>query len=185
MFLTTSDFPFTATCERNWQAIRAEYEVIPSDRLLHWPERSLYDFGWRAFPMIALGQRFAENAALCPKTMNVLRSIPKLVNAGFSLFESGTHVQPHVGYTSSVYRFHLGLKIPETCGLRVGDQVRCWEEGKLLGFDDMVEHSAWNDSVEHRVVLLFDVLRPGAEMEITPSAMQAVQDYLDALQGAR
>jgi hypothetical protein len=26
------------------------------------------------------------------------------------------------------------------CGMRVGDQVRCWEEGKAILFDDCYEH---------------------------------------------
>jgi aspartyl/asparaginyl beta-hydroxylase (cupin superfamily) len=38
--------------------------------------------------------------------------------------------------------------------------VRTWEEGKLLIFDDTIEHEAWNDSGEDRIVLIFDIWRP-------------------------
>ena len=38
--------------------------------------------------------------------------------------------------------------------------MRTWEEGKLLIFDDTIEHEARNDSNEDRVVLIFDTWRP-------------------------
>ena len=55
---------------------------------------------------------------------------------------------------------HLPLVVPENCLLRVGNQERAWEEGKLLIFDDSVEHEARNGGKETRIVLLFDIWRP-------------------------
>src|SRR5438445_11051096 len=81
MFLNVHDYAFASTFERRWTTILAEYESIPADRLVHWPERELYDFGWRAFPLIALGQTISTHAALCPETMrfrNALLSFPLL-----------------------------------------------------------------------------------------------------------
>lgn len=42
----------------------------------------------------------------------------------------------------------------------MGNEVREWEVGKLLVFDDTIEHEAWNDSDQDRVVLIFDIWRP-------------------------
>ena len=42
------------------------------------------------------------------------------------------------------------------CGICIGDQVRAWEEGKCLVFDDAYEHSVWNRTEEERVLLLVD-----------------------------
>lgn len=42
------------------------------------------------------------------------------------------------------------------CGIRIGDQVRAWEEGKCLVFDDAYEHEVWNRTEEERVLLLVD-----------------------------
>jgi beta-hydroxylase len=42
----------------------------------------------------------------------------------------------------------------------VGEDVRHWEEGKSLIFDDTFNHEVWNDTDETRVVLFVDVLRP-------------------------
>ena len=64
---------------------------------------------------------------------------------------------------SGVLRYHLGLIIPEprtSCRIRVGSDVRTWEEGKSLIFDDSNPHEAWNDSDCYRVVLFVDFLRP-------------------------
>jgi aspartyl/asparaginyl beta-hydroxylase (cupin superfamily) len=55
---------------------------------------------------------------------------------------------------------HLPLIVPPDCRFRVGNEVREWEEGKLLIFDDTIEHEAWNESDEDRIVLIFDIWRP-------------------------
>ena len=104
------------------------------------------------------------------------------MSAGFSLLGAGARIHPHQGYTASVYRFHLGIKVPPECGLQVADKVKTWTEGKVLAFDDTSVHSAWNKSDCDRALLLVDVLRPGAELEVTPSALQALEGYLRATQ---
>jgi len=55
---------------------------------------------------------------------------------------------------------HLPLIVPPDCRLRVGNEVRLVEAGKMLIFDDSIEHEAWNDSDETRVILLFEIWRP-------------------------
>jgi beta-hydroxylase len=94
-----------------------------------------------------------------------VEQIPGLTTAGFSWMSPGTHIKPHVGYSSAVLRCHLGLVIPSDCKLRVGSETRGWQEGKTLVFDDTVEHEAWNRSDKDRVVLLLDFKRPGAEFQ--------------------
>jgi len=51
----------------------------------------------------------------------------------------------HRGPYKGVLRYHLGLKIPEPrsgCRIRVGEDVRHWEEGGSLLFDDTFDHEA-------------------------------------------
>merc|ERR1712032_488461 len=43
------------------------------------------------------------------------------------------------------------------CGLRVGQQVRVWEERRLLAFNSTRNHEAWNFSGDLRAVLLVDL----------------------------
>jgi aspartyl/asparaginyl beta-hydroxylase (cupin superfamily) len=78
----------------------------------------------------------------------------------FSMLKAGAHIGAHTGMHNTRLVCHLPLIVPEGCRFRVGNEVREWETGKLLIFDDTIEHEAWNDSDEDRVVLIFDVWRP-------------------------
>jgi beta-hydroxylase len=117
------------------------------------------------FGLYAFGKRLEDNCRLCPETVRVVETIPGLTTAGFSRLEPGTHIKPHVGYASNVLRCHLGLVIPPDCALRVGTEVRAWQEGKCMVFDDTTEHEAWNRSEQVRIVLLLDFTRDGSVFE--------------------
>ena len=43
---------------------------------------------------------------------------------------------------------------------RVGDQIRHWETGQCMVFDDTYPHQVWNETDERRVVLFLDIQRP-------------------------
>ena len=38
--------------------------------------------------------------------------------------------------------------------------MREWQVGKLLVFDDTIEHEAWNEGAADRIILIFDIWRP-------------------------
>jgi beta-hydroxylase len=62
-----------------------------------------------------------------------------------------------------VLRYHLGLIVPGpagSCKIRVGNDVRSWQEGKSLIFDDSHPHEVWNECDSYRVVLFVDFVRP-------------------------
>jgi len=74
------------------------------------------------------------------------------------------------GPYKGVLRYHLGLIVPqdaEACRIRVGEDIRHWQEGKSMIFDDTFNHEVWNDTDETRVVLFVDVLRPLPEPDST------------------
>jgi beta-hydroxylase len=80
-----------------------------------------------------------------------------------SILSPGKHILDHRGPYKGVLRYHLGLIVPqdaEACRIRVGEDVRHWQEGKSMIFDDTFNHEVWNDTDETRVVLFVDVLRP-------------------------
>jgi len=86
-----------------------------------------------------------------------------MMTAMFSILSPGKHIPPHRGRFKGLLRCHLGLKVPEpkeNCRLRVGDDIRHWEEGKAILFDDTFNHEVWNDTDGQRVVLFIDVIRP-------------------------
>jgi len=122
----------------------------------------------------------------CPRTMEVMRSVPlphittRAPSILFSLLRPGARIPPHHGVLNARLICHLPLIVPDRCGFRVGNETREWEEGKLLVFDDSIEHEAWNDSDRDRVVLIFDVWRPElseADRRAITTMFEAIDDY--------
>jgi aspartyl/asparaginyl beta-hydroxylase (cupin superfamily) len=165
MFLDARQFPFTRLLESRLGELRREFEFLAHHQFLPWPESELYDRGWEVFGLWALGKRLDSNCRACPVTAETVESIPGLTTAGFSIMAPGTYIRPHVGYTNTVLRCHLGLIVPDGCGIEVDGETRHWEEGKCLVFDDTALHSAWNDSDSQRVILLIDFVRPGSRFD--------------------
>ena len=178
MFLNPTDFSFTQALEANWRIVLSELNALSMNSFMAFPERHLYTRqgetderrmvgkGWDVFGLYAFGREMKRNCRLCPETARLVRAIPDMTTAGFSRMEPGTHIKPHEGYSSAVLRCHLGLITPDACALRVGSQVKGWEAGKCLVFDDTTEHEAWNRSGSVRVVLLIDFKKPGATFEV-------------------
>ena len=70
-----------------------------------------------------------------------------------------TRIPAPTGVTNARLIVHAPLIVPQGCGFRVGNETRAWEPGKPFVFDDTIEHEAWNDSDQTRVVLIFDISR--------------------------
>ena len=121
-----------------------------------WSVLSLCENGWVAPD---LTQR-------CPRTWEAVLKAPLIRIPGmgpvviFSMLRAGAHIARHTGMYNMRLTCHLPLIVPPGCRFRVGNEVREWEEGKLLIFDDSIDHEAWNDGAEDRVVLIFDIWRP-------------------------
>jgi beta-hydroxylase len=178
MFHDPGEFPFCASLEASWHLIREEFLRLKPSDLMPWVEKNLYDQGWDVFGLYAVGKRQDAGCRLCPETTRLVEGIPRMTMAGFSRLAPGTHIKPHVGYTSTVLRCHLGLIVPDGCALRVGSETRTWEEGKCLVFDDTFEHEAWNRSTRDRTVLLIDFVKEGRSFESVTS--RALEDALRA-----
>lgn len=121
---------------------------------------------WSALFLAENGAIAEEVVARCPATWAAVQKAPLPFVTGmgptamFSLLRAGARINPHTGAFNTRLTCHLPLIVPPGCGFRVGNQLREWEVGKLLGFDDTVEHEAWNSGREDRVVLIFDIWRP-------------------------
>lgn len=163
MFIDPHGFAFVPELEAHWREIRNECAALPEDSFDPWVQREMYGHGWDVYGLIAFGQPIAAALALCPRTAAAIATIPGLTTAGFSRLSPGAHIQPHVGWVTTVYRAHLGLMVPDDCALRVGTETRAWREGEVVIFDDTTTHEAWNRSDRTRTVLLFDFTRPGCE----------------------
>jgi aspartate beta-hydroxylase len=78
----------------------------------------------------------------------------------FSLLAPRTRIPPHTGVANTRLVCHLPLIVPADCGFRVGATIREWKPGEAFVFDDTIEHEAWNDSDELRVVFICDLWAP-------------------------
>lgn len=138
---------------------------------------------WNALHLIRYGERDPVNAAACPETMAAFEgeaqpSIPGLgPNLMFSMLAPHTHIPAHHGVANFRVVCHVPLIVPEGCRFRVGADVREWQEGEPWIFDDTIEHEAWNDSDELRVVLIGDLWRP----ELDDDDRLVVRDLMAAM----
>jgi beta-hydroxylase len=167
----SSGFPFIATIEADWMKIRAELDDLLKHRAhlpaFHQisPDQHYISRGddWKVFILFGFGVPSERNCARCPETARLLRGVPGLQSAWFSILAPRYHIPRHRGVTKTLLRAHLGLIIPQgggRCAMQVGRQMVGWEAGKCLVFDDFYKHEVWNDTNEERVVLIFDFERP-------------------------
>lgn len=182
------DFPFIKTLENNWKAVLEELDSLLYDEAANnknhfdpWPETDIYTGTWDVFGLYYMGQKLEKNCTLCPKTTALIESTPGMTTAGFSALAPETEITPHVGYTDSVLRCHLGLIVPQpvegretllpTCALQVEQEIYTWVPGRAFVFDDTKLHSAWNYGDRTRFVLLIDFLKNATEpsLDLTPS----------------
>lgn len=170
-YFDSTMFPWAIDLEEHWEDIRRELDVV----LRRQPELpNIQDFSpgdtvltnddqWKTYFFRAYGIDFPGNMESCPRTTNLLKKIPGLQTAFFSILSAGKEIPPHRGPHNGVIRYHLGLKIPDPpnqCGITVGGVTAHWREGRGIFFDDTFFHSAWNHSKDVRVVLFVDVARP-------------------------
>jgi beta-hydroxylase len=164
-------FPWVKELEREWRIIRVELDGVlarkddlPNIQDITPDARAItVDEGWKTFIFIAYGVKSPPNIAHCPETWRLIKKIPGLKTAMFSIFEPGKRLPPHRGPYNGVLRLHLGLRVPlprDSAMIRIGTDTHTWEEGRALIFDDAYEHEAWNHTNEPRVVLFVDFLKP-------------------------
>ncbi|XP_022622201.1 aspartyl/asparaginyl beta-hydroxylase isoform X3 [Seriola dumerili] len=157
------------TLERNWKTIRDEaLAVMDQNTGLFIPEEeNLREKGeWGQYTLWQQGRKVANSCQGVPKTCSLLDRYPEATGCKrgqikFSVMQPGTHVWPHTGPTNCRLRMHLGLVIPKQgCRIRCTDQIREWEEGKVLIFDDSFEHEVWQDADSYRLIFIVDVWHP-------------------------
>ncbi|MDH4386117.1 MAG: aspartyl/asparaginyl beta-hydroxylase domain-containing protein [Caulobacter sp.] len=138
---------------------------------------------WTAFFLWKDGVAQSDAADRCPVTMAALRDVPLCAIEGrspsilFSRLKPGARIPPHHGFINARLIGHLPLIVPGACGFRVGNETRFWREGEAWLFDDTIEHEAWNDSDQDRIILIFDIWRP----ELTPAERDMVRGLFSAV----
>jgi aspartyl/asparaginyl beta-hydroxylase (cupin superfamily) len=168
-FYDPKEFPHLDVLTNNFITIKEELlNLLESNIEEQWLEtfphyvNSDKAKAWKVFSFIFFGMKIPYKAKHCPKTAELIYTIPDMISCDYSFLKPNSHIQPHKGYTKMVLRGHLPLVVPEghNCAIRVGNETREWKEGELMIFDDSFEHEAWNRSDKDRVILMFDIPNP-------------------------
>jgi beta-hydroxylase len=182
-----SHFPESQKLEDNYSLILAEYKNWLAHKIkaptmvelgLYGGNESISKLPWNTFKkaenevlqpldwtsiFLKLNKKtVVKNEAYFPQTIELLNTLPNVVNVFFSRMGPHSSITPHYGYQKGFLRYHLGLVIPEgqRCYLEVDGVKYHWKVGEGVVFDDMFLHAAVNPTDEMRVILFIDFYRP-------------------------
>jgi aspartyl/asparaginyl beta-hydroxylase (cupin superfamily) len=185
-----ADYPKLKLLEDGYETVRDECLALLSEGVKEritdvealgggYTDGGIHAIKWKSF-MFKSGDFIEQNCRMAPKTAAILRQIPGVYTAFFSILEPHQYVTPHFGYYKGFLRYHLGVIIPgnnadKTAWLRVNadkadndqddhsliekGERYYWKNGEGVVFDDTFLHDAANDSDEVRVVLWLDIKR--------------------------
>ena len=195
-------FPWHAELEKHTDTIRDELRGVLDDPIGVEPflgtndnqllnEQSLLagtrgQAQWNSFFFHRHGEVFEQNARRCPRTTEILGTLPLVHIRGhapevlFSIITPGSHILKHHGVTNTRLVTHLPLIIPEDCAISVGGVEHAWREGCCVTFDDTFEHEAWNRSDKVRAVMILDSWHPDlieAEREAIALLVGGIGDF--------
>jgi len=197
-FADTSHYDWVPKIEAGFDAMKAEALALLADHqgfesyMKATGERPQTDHhgllenpDWSTLYLWQNGAPVEEHISRCPILYQAIIDHAPLCHIGprapsimLSLLRPGAKIPPHTGMLNSRLICHLPLIVPPDCGFRVGSETIAWQEGKIIAFDDSVEHEAWNNSAFDRLVLIFDIWRPEitAEERAQITAMFAAVD---------
>jgi aspartate beta-hydroxylase len=175
-------FPWLGELEAATAMIREELRVAfgsgegfapyigfaPGEPVNQWQDLN-HSSRWSALFLWENGERNEAACAACPQTAALLERLPLAQQPGFaptvmfSALDPGTHIPPHTGSTNARLLVHLPLVVPGEALFRVGGETRQWREGEGWIFDDTLEHEAWNNCDQRRIILIFDIWSPFLE----------------------
>ncbi|MBS0570582.1 MAG: aspartyl/asparaginyl beta-hydroxylase domain-containing protein [Proteobacteria bacterium] len=180
----------TAAIRDEMNAVREQPHTLQPFLGEHTPEAMKAYLGgvenpvWNAYFFYRHGSRFDAHHEACPRTSAVLEALPTLVRIRehapevcYSVLTPGTHILKHRGVTNTRLVTHLPLIIPPNCAINVGGEEKVWQIGEVFGFDDSIEHEAWNRSDQTRVVMLMDVWNP----YLTPPECEAITTLIEGI----
>jgi aspartate beta-hydroxylase len=141
---------------------------------------------WNAYFLWKNGARVEKHCQRCPRTAALAEQLPliDIPSLGptvlFSALEPHAHIPTHTGSTNVRLIVHLPLIVPPGCRFRVANETREWREGKAWVFDDTIDHEAWNDSDQKRVIAMIDIWNPyltTAERDLVSQLLNGIRDF--------
>jgi len=168
-YLDRQRFPELDVLKDNWQVIREEAMRLFDEGYIRAAEKdndagfgSFFKKGWKRFYLKWYDKPLPSAETLCPKTVELVSSIPNVKGAMFALLPGGSHLNPHRDPFAGSLRYHLGLSTPNSddCRIYVDGQVYAWRDGEDVMFDETYVHWVKNETDVTRVILFCDIERP-------------------------
>lgn len=132
---------------------------------------------WNIYYFYRNFQTIEENVKKCPKTIQILNSLPERLFFGmvcFSSLKPGGKILPHTGPSNMRLTCHLGLSGCDGNIVRVGNEITEYKNGKCVIFDDSFIHEVSHKGNEKRVTLMFDFWHPN----LIDDEVSAIQEIL-------
>ena len=167
--LDATAVPQMAPVRAAWREIRDEAIALVDGGRVAAPEwnndpaiQSFYELGWTRFYLRWHGTFLPSALPRCPRTIAVLREIPRLRGAMFAVLPAGARLAPHTDPFAGTLRYHLGLRTPNdpACWIQIDAERRHWRDGEALVFDETYLHEVHNGTEHDRLILFCDVERP-------------------------
>lgn len=172
------------TLSTNHSCIQQEYlnalesQDEPLTQTINTGEQLLDKGAWQNYKIGALGQYSPEAKQLFPETVALLSPFnERIFSAEFIAMEPDTCLPPHTDATNAYLVAHLGLQVPENCGLQVKNQIQEFHQGDVVFFDQSFIHSAWNKGETTRTNLLITFFHP----DINDQETSLIINYIDRL----
>jgi beta-hydroxylase len=168
-FVAVDEFPELQLLRDRWQEIRAEalalreaQQIKASDQYNDVGFNSFFRRGWKRFYLKWYDDAHPSASTMCPRTTELLRSIPSIKAAMFAELPPGGELRRHRDPFAGSLRYHLGLVTPgdDRCYIEVDGERYSWRDGEAVMFDETYVHSAENGSDKDRIILFCDVERP-------------------------
>ena len=169
-FGKVSDFPELSPLRENWKTIRDEAQALYAEGHIQGSDRhndmiflAFYKRGWKRFYLKWYDDFMPSAKRLCPKTVELVRAIPNVKAAAYTLLPAGAMLGKHRDPCAGSLRYHLGLITPQNtddCKIWVDGEEHVWRDGEDVIFDETYVHWALNDTDQPRIILFCDVTRP-------------------------
>jgi beta-hydroxylase len=168
-YVEISGLPELAPLAENWQTIRREaQQLLDSGRIRSAATyndlgfNSFFKTGWKRFYVKWYDEPLPSAKSLCPRTAELVESIPGINAAMFALLPPRTKLGAHRDPFAGSLRYHLGLVTPNSdlCRIVVDGEPYVWRDGEPVMFDETFIHIAENRSDVTRIILFCDIERP-------------------------
>jgi beta-hydroxylase len=168
-YVDIAAFPELKPLSENWETIRDEAVRLFDEGFIRaaaknndWGFYSFFKSGWKRFYLKWYDDFLPSARTLCPKTVELLNSIPSVHGAMFAMLPPGGKLGAHRDPYAGSLRYHLGLATPnaESCSIvrrRQDVSLARRRSGRVRR--DVHPHRGEPPS-ETRLILFCDIDRP-------------------------